>query len=95
MHGEVIKSFIEFINSISRKFILKGGTSLMLCYNLDRLSEYIDLDGIDKENIIPYVESFCKLNTFKCNINKNTDTVKRCMIHYGGSKPLKIEVYMR
>lgn len=95
LHGQVMKNFVSFINANRKKFVIKGGTSLMLCYNLDRFSEDIDLDSVDKENIIPYVERFCKINSFRFNINKNTDTVKRCMIHYGGSKPLKVEVSYR
>lgn len=93
-HRIVIEQFIKYIDSISDKFILKGGTSLMLCYGLDRFSEDIDLDGFDTE-IIDIVDTFCKLNGYKYNINKNTNTVKRCMIHYGGLKPLKIETSYR
>ncbi len=66
----------------------------MMCYGLDRFSENIDLDSTD-ENIIPYITQFCSQFKYTFNINKNTNTVKRCMIHYGKGKPLKVEVSYR
>lgn len=95
LHFEVIQSFLQFLNSITHDYVLKGGTSLMMCYNLDRFSEDIDLDSSNKNAIETIVKNFCT----ECNIQyrtaKNTDTVKRFMVHYGGDKPLKIEVSYR
>lgn len=51
MHGNIIKSFILFLNSMSNQYILKGGTSLMLCYGLTRFSEDIDLDALCTKDI--------------------------------------------
>ena len=59
MHRHVIKTFLTELNSCGNdRFILKGGTALMLCYGLDRFSEDIDLDGTRGEDIIPFVETF-------------------------------------
>jgi len=47
---KVIDDTLRFINDRTDRFILKGGTSLMECYGLDRMSEDIDLDSVDKES---------------------------------------------
>lgn len=99
LHKEVIFDFLYFLNSKTNKFILKGGTSLMLCYGLTRFSEDIDLDGFDTQ-FFKYVDLFVKSFNHKYSgltyrKAKDTSTVKRVFIHYGGSKPLKIEVSYR
>lgn len=96
-HYNVMINFLQYLNANSNGFILKGGTALMLCYNLSRFSEDIDLDcaHYDKKSIEWIVESFCSSNNLQYRIAKNTDTVKRFMIHYGGNKPLKVEVSYR
>ena len=89
LHGQVINSFLKHLNTKSNSFILKGGTALAKCYNLNRFSEDIDLDA-RKENIIHHVQSFCKQNNYSVRI------VKRCLVNYGNyEKPLKIEVSYR
>lgn len=99
-HGTIIKDFMYHLSSISNgKYVLKGGTSLMLCYNLTRFSEDIDLDGFDN-NFFKIVESFikqykCKYPELSYRKAKDTDTVKRVFIHYGNIKPLKVEVSYR
>ena len=94
-HKEVIQDFLRYINKQTDCFILKGGTALILCYHLPRFSEDIDLDA-EKENILTYVEKFCKLRNYKFRIGKDTPTVKRCFVNYGNEKkPLKIEVSYR
>ena len=99
LHGQIIVDFVTYLNSITNTFVIKGGTQLMLCYNLTRFQEDIDLDSKDK-NFFKYVEKF--IDVYKGNYSelwyrkqKDTDTVKRAYIHYGGSKPLKIEVQYR
>lgn len=83
-HYSIMSDFIKYINNISNKFILKGGTSLMLCYGLTRFSEDIDLDGFDK-NFIKIVDKWIQRhNDFTYRVGKNTDTFKRVFIHYGG-----------
>lgn len=100
MHYEIIKDFMSYLSaSAGNKYILKGGTSLMLCYGLTRFSEDIDLDGFDN-NFIKYVDNFVKgfsnkYPNISYRIAKNTDTVKRVFIHYDNTKPLKVEVSYR
>ena len=94
-HEQVISDFLRFLNRNTSNFILKGGTSLRKCYNLDRFSEDIDLDAV-KENIIDAVDVFCKTQGYTYRIVKNTPFVKRCMINYGiDNRPLKVEVSYR
>lgn len=94
-HGKVISDFLEELNKSTDKYILKGGTALMTCYGLDRFSEDVDLDGRGEE-IIDIVDKFCSSHNYNYRVAKNTDTVKRCMIHYNdNNKPLKIEVSAR
>jgi predicted nucleotidyltransferase component of viral defense system len=95
-HGKVINDFLQFMNSKTDDYILKGGTALMTCYQLDRFSEDIDLDSKNKNLIKNIVETFCKQYDYPYRIAKDTDTVKRFMIHYtDGLKPLKIEISYR
>lgn len=95
LHGKVIKEFLSYINEQTESFILKGGTALAQCYNLNRFSEDIDLDS-QKENIIHHIQAFCKLNHYDYRIAKDTVTVKRAFINYGNTeKPLKVEVSYR
>lgn len=95
-HRTVIIDFLTFLNQQSTSFVLKGGTSLMLAYGLDRLSEDIDLDGMPEQDIVPLVEKFCANKGYSCNLNKKTPSVQREMIHYSDSvRPLKVEVSYR
>lgn len=96
-HGQVINDFLHFLNSRSHDYVLKGGTSLMQCYHLDRFSEDIDLDSTNKQLIPKIVDDFCAKHGYQYRVAKNTDTVKRYMIHYDENsyKPLKIEVSYR
>ena len=94
LHLEIMKDFVQFINNKSSKFILKGGTSLMLYYNLDRFSEDLDFDSTDTKFFV-YVNEFVRQYSKKYvgltyRNAKDTDTVKRALIHYGNIKPLKV-----
>ena len=44
-HIEIMRNFLTELNKETDTFILKGGTSLLLAYGLDRFSEDINLDG--------------------------------------------------
>lgn len=95
LHGTVINKFLTHLNNKTDSFILKGGTALSQCYNLNRFSEDIDLDA-RKENILHHVQDFCKKYRYDFRVAKDTATVKRCFIHYGNEeKPLKVEVSYR
>lgn len=95
-HYNVIDMFLYYLNSVSDDYVLKGGTSLMMCYGLTRFSEDIDLDGFSN-NIGDIVDKFCSKNGVQYRVAKDTDTVKRYMIHYSdsGNKPLKVEISYR
>ena len=59
-HGETIRDFLIYLNKHSNEYILKGDTSLMMCYNLDRFSEDIDLDCTHSKQIKSIVDSYCE-----------------------------------
>ena len=78
----VMKDLLLFINKYDKHTtILKGGTSLMFCYKLDRFSEDIDLDSTNK-NIGKLIKEYCTIKKYNFNIKKDTDTVKRFMIEF-------------
>ena len=92
---EVMKELLLFINKYDKHTtILKGGTSLMFCYGLDRFSEDIDLDSTNK-NIGKLVKEYCNLHNYNFNLKKDTDTVKRFMIEFMDDEKIKVEVSYR
>ena len=92
-HKGLIERFLLYINAQDTQYVLKGGTALMECYGLDRFSEDIDLDGRGG-SIKKYVDHFAKREGISYTIKKDTDTVKRFMLHTG-EDTLKIEVSYR
>ncbi|GAB1825336.1 nucleotidyl transferase AbiEii/AbiGii toxin family protein [Turicimonas sp. TL08] len=95
LHEKIMISYLLLLNKQTDQFILKGGTALSRCYGLDRFSEDIDLDG-HKQDIKELTRRFCDRFGFTMRVAKDTSTVKRCLIDYGGlEKPLKIEVSYR
>jgi len=52
LRRQLIKDFLDFLNSCSDLFALKGGTALMMCYGLDRFSEDIDLDMLSSDKTV-------------------------------------------
>uniref|UniRef100_A0A7C9N9X6 Nucleotidyl transferase AbiEii/AbiGii toxin family protein n=1 Tax=Muribaculaceae bacterium Z82 TaxID=2304548 RepID=A0A7C9N9X6_9BACT len=94
-HDGVMREFLGFIGS-DADLVLKGGTALMLCYGLDRFSEDLDFDAVRRDvSTIDLVRRFCKQQGYELFVKKDTDTVQRCTVHYGGAKPLKIETSYR
>lgn len=96
-HKQIIKSFLSELNSVSDQYILKGGTALMECYGLDRFSEDIDLDGKEK-GILNIIKAWADKHNYNYYINKDTQAVQRCNIHYNSIKTdrlLKIETSYR
>lgn len=64
-HEKVICDFLKYLNSFSDEYVLKGGTALLTCYNLDRFSEDIDLDSNNKDKIKKFVVTYCsKINIY-------------------------------
>ena len=94
-HGKVMADFMAYINENTTDFVLKGGTALYLCYNLDRFSEDIDLDGRAK-GLIDLTAGFCEKYGYSFRTAKDTQTVERCFVNYGNEgKPLKVEASFR
>lgn len=91
-HYRVICEVLSKLNAMTDRYILKGGTSLMLCYGLTRFSEDIDLDanGV-KAGITPVLDSL----GYPYRVAKDTATVKRYKIHYDGCSSLKVEISYR
>ena len=97
-HEKVIHEFLKSLNNTTDNYVLKGGTALMECYDLDRFSEDVDLDSGDHGTISKVVDDFCEKNGYQFRIAKDTQTVQRYMIHYDdayGHKPLKVEISYR
>lgn len=91
-----------------KPLVLKGGTSLMLCYGLDRFSEDLDFDiqgdftgknTINLENVLNSVKGK-NFDILDVAVRKSTDTVTRYMINYRDKEldtnhNLKIEISYR
>jgi uncharacterized protein len=92
--GQTEKNYIHtaILFSISKlfpeKFIFKGGTCLMICYNIDRFSEDLDFnltEDIDIEYLLSNIRSF--LNKYNINIDYNIIKKKHfedCFIYFYG-----------
>lgn len=95
-HIEIMRNFLTELNKETDTFILKGGTSLLLAYGLDRFSEDIDLDG-KKRRLKGFVEGYSQKHGCSFRVAKDTPTVERFMLVYAPSieKPLKIEISYR
>ncbi|MCL2137401.1 MAG: nucleotidyl transferase AbiEii/AbiGii toxin family protein [Coriobacteriia bacterium] len=101
---DLIPEALSVINAIAgQPFVLKGGTALMECYELDRVSIDIDLDGEGAYSstlqpaLEERIEEYCQGNGFTLRIGKNTETVQKLYIHRSleQGEPLKIEVSYR
>jgi predicted nucleotidyltransferase component of viral defense system len=81
--------------------VLKGGTSLLLCYGLDRFSEDLDFDSPHKISVKSKIEVLFKeihASIEKWGVPKDTDTVYRAKLDYTYEKMtrgLKLEVSFR
>jgi predicted nucleotidyltransferase component of viral defense system len=109
MFDETQKTRIALMRTIAKaiskntkdNFVLKGGTALLLGYQLPRFSTDLDFDGKNPDMYIDrLIELGCKSAGIKMeslNIRKDTGTTKRYMMHYEGSEyePLKIEISYR
>lgn len=105
-HKELMLAVLAKIQD--KPLVLKGGTSLMLCYGLDRFSEDLDFDiqggftgkgTVNLENTLNSIKgkSFEILNV---GIKKSTATVTRYMVDYKDKETerehhLKIETSYR
>jgi len=97
LRRQLIKDFLDFLNSCSDLFVLKGGTALMMCYGLDRCSEDIDLDMLssDKTVMQNILQKYCSKTGYTFRTAKQTNTTERYILHYDDTQTLKIEVSHR
>jgi len=79
--------------------ILKGGTALMLFYELDRFSEDLDFDAYkpyDSPEFIRHLEVLLEKMSFKFALHKDTPTVKRFKLYTKRlPTPIKLEISFR
>lgn len=99
-HFDVMKKVLSNLAQYDKPLILKGGTSLFLCYGFDRFSEDLDFDCSTKlklENTLKHsIPAGFKLN--EVTTQKDTDTTSRYRIKYTspvGPRSLKVEVSHR
>jgi len=97
LRRQLIKDFLDFLNSCSDLLVLKGGTALMMCYGLDRFSEDIDLDMLssDKTVMQNILQKYCSKTGYTFRTAKQTNTTERYILHYDATQTLKIEVSHR
>lgn len=103
------KTRVEFMRRIAQTitettkeaFVLKGGTALLLAYGLPRYSTDLDYDGKDQSiDLVKHLQTGADkagVQIESLKLRKDTETVKRYMLHYKGSEnsPLKIEISYR
>jgi predicted nucleotidyltransferase component of viral defense system len=102
-HELIMRTICERLAVEKKPLVLKGGTALKLCYELDRFSEDLDFDSAQPLNLEHFIENiFVTLGKSQAHLRKpqisllkNTKTVKRYRVEYGASKSLKIETSMR
>jgi predicted nucleotidyltransferase component of viral defense system len=102
-HIEVMSAICHSFNKKELPMVLKGGTALRLCYNLNRFSEVLDFDcakALKLESTIK--EIFAQLGKSKSHlrnptidITKDTKTVRRYRITYSDGINLKLETSLR
>ena len=94
----------EITASTKDALVLKGGTSLLLAYALDRFSVDMDYDAkypVDLEKHIERAVGKCGIEIKAINLSKDTNTTKRYKIHYEEHNtsrppfPLKLECSFR
>ena len=102
-HLEVMTAICHAFRKKGLPMVLKGGTALKLCYELDRFSEDLDFDCAKALNLETSIkEVFSDLGKAKphlrnptLSLKKNTETVRRYRITYNGDKNLKLETSLR
>lgn len=98
LHVLFMRGILLLINLKNYPTYLKGGTALLLCYELDRFSEDIDLDSekrFNLENTIKEASQKLGIMIDSISIPKDTETTKRYKIHYNEGMFLKIETSFR
>ncbi len=97
IHKKLIETIVKGLST--KPLVLKGGTALMLAYDLDRYSEDIDYDSNTKIDLVAEVGTIMRENTrmqYSIKSKKITDTTSRIFVNYTTEnieeETLKIEV---
>lgn len=92
-HLAVMHAFLEYLNSRTDKYVLKGSSALTLCHDIDRFHESIELDGFGR-GLSEIVEQFIRENERSHGTvsfeEEMDDTVQKIAIHYGNNRKLSI-----
>lgn len=102
-HIEVMSAICHNFHKKELPMVLKGGTALRLCYNLDRFSEDLDFDcakALNLESTIKDIfaqlgKSKSQLRNSVIDVTKDTKTVRRYRITYSDGISLKLETSLR
>ncbi len=100
------QTHVNFMSEIAKSTIdtptvLKGGTALLLAYDLDRFSEDLDFDSTKAFNLEKRINDSAKKSNVKVDkilLKKDTSTTKRYVVNYTseqGRRRLKIETSLR
>ena len=100
------KTHVKFMSEIAKSTldtptVLKGGTALLLAYDLDRFSEDLDFDSTKAFNLEKRINDSAKKSNVKVDkilLKKDTSTTKRYVVNYTseqGRRRLKIETSLR
>lgn len=102
-HTEVMTAICHTFCKKKLPMVLKGGTALKLCYNLDRFSEDLEFDCAKVLNLDSTIKDiFAQLGKSRphlrnpiIDVTKDTRTVRRYRIIYGDGINLKLETSLR
>lgn len=102
-HELVMKAICESFLENNLPMVLKGGTALKLCYDLDRFSEDLDFDSTKPLNLEHAIEDVFsqlgkgqpKFRKPEIKLTKETKTVRRYRVSYADDVNLKIETSLR
>ena len=87
---EAMKTILQDIAKANKPLVFKGGSALMFFYQLDRFSEDLDFDEVEKTDTLNLLSK-----RYPVDVSKYIDTTERYKVDIGLSKPLKVEVSFR
>lgn len=92
-HREVMS---YYLNSLSgAPCVFKGGSALMFCYGLDRMSEDLDFDVTSADAVEQILICATKNRGYQIRIAKATKTGRRYVVHYTEVDTLDIDLSAR
>ncbi len=87
-HLAAIRCVLSHMNAQKdNPYVLKGGTALSMCYELNRFSDDIDLDApgasLPHSRFKEEIRRICEESGYSYQIAKDTATTQRAYINYG------------